>query len=355
MSPSDIRRPLAERYQWLVLPLVVFATSRGLLLGFSRAAPLFSRLFSPDPAADTPWASAHPVWAALAHGEIGDHVRIAKSGYATLADAPHFPLLGWAARAFLHVGGAIEGWLLGLSMLACAVGFIGVYRVFETLRGSAAASWGLFLLAAFPFAYHLSDGSALAALLAFSSWAVWLGLRGRWLVGAVVLSLGVLAHPACVAAVMMAAGLRSGLTPWNWRRGVYAVLPLLVLGAWLSHLRMHFWPGLWLALWPGVSPLMSPWLIMVTVFGGGLVLGIVIMLFERELRVLALTAAGQMVMVLWAWTPHAVHGLAACWPAFLIWGDLLTRWKGARIPALAILATHQGLLLLCFVRYLFFA
>jgi hypothetical protein len=347
VSFGDIRRPLAERFQWLTIPLVVFMTSRLLLLAFSRAAPLFATPVGPVPPT-WPWAAAHPVWAALAHGEMGITARIARAGYATVADAPHFPLLAWLAKGLLVLGGSLESWLLFLSLLACAAGFVGVYRVFERLRGPDAACWGLALLAAFPLAYHLSDGGTLAALLAFSAWGVWLAVRGRWLGGAVVLALGVLAHPACLAAVLMAAWPRD----WSWRRIVFALLPALVLAGWLFHLRTQFGPALWTVLWPGTSALMSPWLAITVFFGGSLAVAILLMALTTDLRVLALVAAVQLVMVMWVWTPSAVHALAACWPAFLIAGDFLVRRNSLRIPALVILATHQGLLLFCFVRYL---
>jgi hypothetical protein len=345
---GDIRRLLTDRYQWLTTPLVVFMTSRLLLLAFSRAAPLFSAPVGFLPTPTLPWAVAHPVWAALAHGEIGVHARLATTGYATAADAVHFPLLSWLTKGLLALGGSPESWLLFLSLLACAVGFVGVYRVFERLRGADAACWGVALLAAFPFAYHLSDGGALAALLAFSAWGAWLALRGRWLTGAVVVSLGVLAHPACLAVVLMVA--RVDRKTWRWP--LFALLPALTLTAWLVHLRTLFGAALWTALWPGGASLMSPWLAIVVFFGGVLVVGLVLMAFAVETRILALAAAVQLVMVLWGWTPSAVHALAACWPAFLWWGDILVRRNSLRIPALVILSTHQGLLLLCFVRYL---
>jgi hypothetical protein len=137
-----------------------------------------------------------------------------------------------------------------------------------------------------------------------------------------------------------------------WRRFVFALLPVLVLAVWLAHLRSHFGPALTTALWPGGASLISPWLAMVVFFGGGLVVALLLMAFAAETRILALVAAVQLVMVLWGWTPSAVHALAACWPAFLWWGDFLVRRNSLRIPALVILATHQGLLLFCFLRYL---
>ncbi len=351
MSLGDIRRPLAERFQWLFVPLVVFMTSRLLLLAFSRAAPLFSKPVGPDPSLTWPWAAAHPVWAALAHGEIRGYANLATAGYATAADAAHFPLLAWLTRGLLVLGGSAETWLLALSLLLCAAGFVGVYRVFERLRGADAASWGVTLLAAFPFAYHLSDGGALAALLAFSAWGVWFGLRGRWLTGALVLACGVLAHPACLVAVVMVARPQGKL----WRRIVFALLPALALAGWLLYQRTHLGPALWMALWPRTPELASPWLAMLVFFGGGLLVGALLMVLNAELRVLGLVALAQLVMVSWSWTPAAAHALAACWPAFLLWGDLLVRRNGLRIPAVSILATHQGLLLLCFVRYLHLA
>lgn len=348
MSFGDIRRPLSKRLQWLTYPLVIFMTSRLILLAFSTAAPLFSAPLGPLPALIWPWAAAHPIWARLAHGELQVYARLAHAGYASAADAPHFPLFAWLTKGLLVMGGSAESWLFVLSLVVGAAGFVGVYRVFERLRGTDAACWGLALLAAFPLGYHLTDGGALAGLLAFSAWGVWLALRGRWLVGAAVLALGVLAHPACLAATVLVALPQAKL----WRRAVFVVLPVLVIAGWLVYLRMKFGPALGPALWTNSSSLMSPWQALVVVFGGGLIVGMAMMVFERDLRILALAGAVQLGMVLWLWTPSAVHGLAACWPAFLIWGDVLVRRSGLRIPAMAMLATHQGLLVFCFVHHL---
>lgn len=348
MSFGDIRRPLIKRFQWLTYPLVIFVTSRLLLLAFSTAAPLFSAPVGPLPALTWPWAAAHPIWARMAHGEMQVYARLAHAGYASAADAPHFPLFAWLTKGLLALGGSAESWLLVLSLVAGAAGFVGVYRVFERLRGVDVACWGLALLAAFPLGYHLSDGGALAGLLVFSAWGAGLALRGRWLTGAVVVALGVLAHPACLAATVLVALPEGKL----WRRGVFVVLPVLVMAGWLVYLRTKFGAALGPALWTNPSSLMSPWQALAVVLGGGLLLGMAMMAFERELRVLALVGAVQLVMVLWLWTPSAVHGLAACWPAFLLWGNVLVRRSGLRIPAMAMLATHQGLLLFCFLHYL---
>jgi hypothetical protein len=288
------------------------------------------------------------VWAGLAHGEVRLFARLARAGWATVTNIPHFPLLAWLAKGPMVLGGSAETWVFWLSHALCAAGFVGVYGVVERLRGAESARWGLALLAAFPFAYHLSDGGALAALVAFSSWGVWLALRGRWLAGAVVLSLGVLAHPACLAFVALAAQARGRVG----RRVVFAVLPALVLGVWMFHLHRYYGPWLWTALWPPTVPLDAPWLVMAMVFGGVLVSALALMVFEPELRVFALAAAVQLVMLLWVQTPSAVHALAACWPAWLWWGELLARREPLRIPAVVLLATHQGLLFFCYVRFL---
>ena len=208
---TDPQRTIEDRYGWLSFPLLMFAASRALLFAFAKAGPLFGGQLGVSGALPKEFSAAYPTWAALGHGEISGYARIARHGYAGAADVLFGPLVPLLGKGLGAVVGSIELGLMLLSLIACAVGFAGVYRLFEELRNHDTARWGLAVLAAFPLSYHLSDGSALACLLAFSTWGVLLALRGSHLLAAALLSLGALAHPACAILSLAAVALPSRL------------------------------------------------------------------------------------------------------------------------------------------------
>jgi hypothetical protein len=355
---SEMQKAPREWAKSLVFPLVLFVASRCFLVAFALAAPLFGPHVGADPALAPAFRAAHPLWATLAHGEIANYARVARNGYVSLADASTFPLLPWASKGL--GGGAVEVALLLLSTVLCGFAFVGLYRVCEALRDAETARWAVGLLAAFPLAYHLSDGSALGALVAFSTWGVLLALRGHRLASGLVLALGVLAHPACACAAVATAWppRAAGAQPADRGGGsrLFALLPLVVLVGclWFIAAKVKATPAtLWSAWWPAPGKMLGKdWRAMMEGFGAALAVGLLLLARQRSLRVLAAVGAAQLVLALVPQEPTAASAMAACWPAFLAGGYVLARHRVVRGPLLGMLAIHQGLLLYCYTHFL---
>jgi hypothetical protein len=355
-----------KRASSLLFPLFVFSASRCLLFVFAKAGPLFGHPIGADAALAPAFRDKYPTLAALAHGDIANFARIARDGYAALSDVTWFPLLPWLGKGLGAAFGSIEVGLSVASLLLCALGFVGVYRAIHALRGPQAARWGLGLLAAFPLSYHLSDGSALPALLAFSAWAMVLAMRGRALWAGVILSLGVLVHPLCVFSALALAWPPTckpetdapSVAP-TWARVLAALLPVAALVTLLSVLgtRFHSIGGAFRTVFLHSTPrfLTADWVALLAVFGTLLAVGVLLLARTRELRPLALASALQLLCALGPRDPVSGTMLAACWPAFIVWGDWLGRRESLRGPVVAMLATHQGLLLYCFTHFLHFS
>jgi hypothetical protein len=347
---SDAQLSRSNRFGWLVFPMLVFAASRALLLAFAKSAPLFG----PNMGADASrFAQRYPLWASLCHGDIADLARIARAGYVAPADVATFPLgplLGKLGGVF----GAVELALVVISLIACAAAFCGLFRLFELLSGRDGARWGLALVAAFPLAYHLSDGSALALGLAFSTWGVVLALRGSlWAVA--VLSYAALAHPLGALSALAAFAVKP-LAPAapRWHRWLLAVVPLALLAGWTLYLVVHLHltgAALWRAMVPAgpSSHLVSA---MLAGFGGLLAIGTVALARRPGLRGLAAVAAVQLLLAALTGTQAAVVSLALCWPAFLGLGQVVAGRPAWRAPLVAMMGAHQGLLLYCFTHFL---
>lgn len=353
---SKVRAATKERYRWLAFPLAAFLVSRTLLLVFVMAGPFFGpSLVRGEPEALGMSAHLSP----FAHGDSATCARAAQQGDASAAGTSCSPLLPFVARMLGAVLGSVETALLVLSFLLCGLGFVAVYRVFERLRGPEAAKAGVALLAAFPFAYHLSDGSALAALLAFSAWGLLLAMQGRPVACVASFCAGVMAHPACIFATLATAtaaahGEKQGASPRpRWLIPLASGLPALLLLA--LHHGMHGQvaprPAL-AALTVTAGHAMTS--ILLGVFGALLALGGLLLVRRRGLRLLALAGCLQLGFALLSASPSSLHMLAACWPLFLGWSDLLAHRPSWRTPAIALCAAHQGLLLYGFTHLLLF-
>ncbi len=354
---TDLQRTIEDRYGWLSFPLLMFAASRALLFAFAKAGPLFGGQLGVSGALPKEFSAAYPTWAALGHGEISGYARIARHGYAGAADVLFGPLVPLLGKGLGAVVGSIELGLMLLSLIACAVGFAGVYRLFEELRNHDTARWGLAVLAAFPLSYHLSDGSALACLLAFSTWGVLLALRGSHLLAAALLSLGALAHPACAILSLAAVALpsRLGEPASAWRRFLPALSPVVVVSIWFLG-GLSRWgrigDGIKVALLAQPVVLGSGWKAMVLSFSLLLGVGLLALLRSPDLRLLAVVGALHLGAVLYRWNTLPAVAVACCWPAFLGLGVMLEKHKPWRAPAVAMLCAHQGLLLYCFTHFL---
>lgn len=346
------------RFGWLAFPLLVFAASRALLFAFAKAAPLFGGRMGSDPNLAAGYVAAYPLWATLGHGtEIAAAAHLARHGYATAGDIATFPLLPLLGKALGALSIKLEIGLVVLSLAACAAAFAGVYRLFAQLRGGDAARFGLALLAAFPFSYHLSDGGPLALALAASSWGVLLVARGSFAGAGLALSLAALAHPAGILSVVLAAALPASgrVTGGVWGRRLALLTAGLALAAWLVYLRVRFgtgWADLLRALVPVRGPSSQLWSVMLLAFGGLAVLGVAWLGRRSGWRAFALAGGFQLGLLLVAWTPAAAFALVLCWPAFLGLGDFLAAQPALRAPLVAMLTAHQGLLLYGYTHFL---
>ena len=358
---SDRPKTVRERARSLSFPLLLFAASRCLLFAFAKAGPIFGPRIGSDPVLSRSFQDSYPTWASLAHGDIAGYARIARSGYVALADVPYFPLLPLLGKWLSAILGSVELGLLVSSLVFCALGFVGVYRLFEELRGPLAARWGLALMAAFPLSYHLSDGSALGCLVAFSAWGILLALHGRPLGAAIVLSLGVLAHPACLFAAIATAWPpsipqgQSSAVGAAWMPRLYSLLPAVILVGFMLFFAssFHSTPAGFRAafLLTAAKALPAAWIAMLVAFGLLLGSGVLFLARMPGLRMFALVGVAQLLCALVPGKPASVCALAACFPAFLAWGDLLARREVLRGPAVAMLSIHQGLLLYCFTHF----
>ena len=354
---NQVHSPSA-RFGWLAFPLLVFAASRTLIFAFAKSAPLFGGRMGAAPNLSATYGDAYPLWAALGHGsDIAAVARLARHGYTVPGDVGTFPLVPLLGKALGALSIKLEIGLVVLSLVACAAAFCGIYRLFEHLRGEDAARWGLAVLAAFPFSYHLSDGGPLAITLAFSTWGVRLAARGSFAWGSGALSLAVLAHPTGLFSVIAAAVLP---TPSHgrgriWGRWMAVGLPALALAAWLTYLRLQLGVGLaelWRTLVPVQTPSSGLWTALFLAFGGLVALGLSWLVHRKSWRPLALVGGLQLGLLVATWTPPAAFALVLCWPAFLGLGDFVGERPAVRAPFVAMLGAHQGLLLYGFTHLL---
>lgn len=356
---NDTQKTIAERYGWLSFPLLIFAASRTLLYTFAKAGPLFGKPMGVDLGFSPAFSRAYPTLAALGHGEISDFARIARGGYSGAADSPIPPVVPYLGKCLGAALGSVELGLMVLSFLACAVGFAGAYRLFFKLRDAETARAGVALLAAFPLSYHLSDGGSLACLLAFSTWGVLFTVQGSYILSAAILSAGVLAHPACalfaIATIPLLSQGAQPQRPWGWRRLWVVVAPVVVGLLWFGVMASRFG-----ALGSGLRAALAfrpelggrGWKAVVSAFGIVLCVGGVLLLRMRGLWGLALVAGLLLYAAIGGWDTYSSFALAACWPAFLGLGAHLANRQNLRATVVAVLCTHQGLLLYCFTHFL---
>jgi hypothetical protein len=353
-----MKNPQHIRHDWLgrlAFPLLVFAASRSLLFAGATFAPRFGLRMGGDPALSQVFASKHPAWAALGHGELASVARVARLGFTSASDVGYLPLVPLLGRWLGAAAGSPELTLMLLSLMGCALGFCGVYALGEHLRGRVTAGWAVAIMAAFPFSYHLSDGSALGCALALSTWGTWLGLRGAHARATLLLSLGVLAHPVGILAVAAVALAPAALPEKRWGRAALVSVPMLALVDWLLYLRRHLrldLAALAAALWPRSAPTTPALFATLVAFGALAALGVALLAGRRGSRRLALAGAAHVLVVLLAGSPAAAFTLALCWPAFIGLAGFLSERRTLAAPLVAMLGAHQGLLLYCFTQYL---
>ncbi len=341
-----------QPWRWAAYPLGLYFATRAAYVALAwfgvRYAVRFGRAGVPAHfLAD--WAPLR----LLAHGEIGAYAGFSLAGSVRPDDVlspPLLPGIAWIAAA---LGMPVDLTLGLMGNLATAALFVVVFRVFEAIDGQKTARWGLAFLAAFPFAFHLGDGSALAWLALGTALAVLLALRGDIIPAAGATAVSVLAHPAAASAVVALAALRgrSRLPPAV--RWAFALSPLLVLAAWgafaMTQQQAASGGSAWLLRVTTLPPAAWLWALLpaITLVAGGIAL----LGARRQSRWLALASAATLLVLLGGHGVAAGQTLTACWGAFLPLGALAARAPTLGAAALAITGAHQGLLLYLHVHH----
>jgi hypothetical protein len=329
-----------DRLRWAAFPLGLFLATRLALFGLAAAGTVVGSVEGGDAGMRARFRASFATMAAVAHGDASQYARIAREGYRTPEDGRFFPLLVGVGKVAAALGQVVETWMLVVSLLAGAGAFVVVHRFFERTVDREAAGWGLALLAASPFAFHLSDGGALSLATFLSAAAALLSLEGRAIPAGVVAAVGALAHPAALAVAPLLAWPGPAAREQRMAsRLIAGALPLLACAGWLVYLRVP--PG---AL--GADPLAAagPALVVSLLFAGVVAAGCVLLALTRGHPGLAVAAGLQLVLLLALAGAPAGRSLAASWLAFLPLGRLVARRPALSAPAVAVLALYQGLL-----------
>lgn len=359
--PVD-RRPLGKslRCRWMAFPLAVFLVSRILLFGLAYFGTLFGRPLGPARDEQPGFVAGSPTLAGIGHGDVTVLARIARSDPAAAEDARSFPLLPALGKLALALGHSPEAWLIAVSSLACGAAYVAVYRLYLDSAGPTVARAALGLMAAFPFAFRLSDGGALGALAFFTSLGTLLARRGSAVWASAAVSLGALAHPAAIAATAalvcygpLAPGRRlarplSRLVYW-----AVAMCPLAVAGAWLLHLATTRRVPISALVPPFALP--STPVVMACLPFAVLVLAGATLAVARGPAALGVSTGLQAALLVIGGGFAGTRALGACWGAFLPLAQGLERRPAAQGLALVGLATYQGLFYYLFVHRFPFA
>ena len=332
-----------DQLRWTAFPLGLFVATRVALIGLAAAGTVIGRPEGSDPNLRLGFARSFATLSATASGDAGIYARIAREGYRTPQDAGFFPFLVGVGKLAAALGGIMEFWIIAASLVAGAAAFVVVYRFYERVAGPEVARWGLALMAAFPFAFHLSDGSALSLAVLFSALAA-LHARNAPIRAGLLASVGALAHPAALAVVpLIAWPMASPVASSAKVRLLAAALPLVTCAAWLAHLNL---PAVSLRANPLAAPpaTLAASLIFVAVVG----LGCLQLLLTRAPAGITCAACLQFALLVALGGAPAGRALAACWLAFLPLGRFVDKRVALAAPAVALLAVYQGLIFYLF-------
>jgi hypothetical protein len=204
------------------------------------------------------------------------YLRIAEDGYAespssTPAFFPLYPALVGALGRLLAGHYVLAGVLLSLA--ACLVAFLLLYRLAAVRLGREGAQRALLYLAFFPTALFLQAVYSESLYLALALGAFLLAERGRWLGAGAVAGLAILTRPVGVA-LLPALAVLAWRSPERRRAlaGIAAALPVaaaypVLLAAWIGEpfaflraqegiwARELSWAGPLGGLWEGVAAL----------------------------------------------------------------------------------------------------
>lgn len=370
LTARTARAP-APTWRWVLVPVGVFLVSR--LIEFA----VVGVSLRVEPRLQVPWlAPDDSIVVGLSRWDASLFKQIADDGYTTRMLTnffPLFPLLGrWLGRT--------TGWPTFTSLFVVANAFglaalVAVYRVFRDLADARAATAGLMMMAAFPYAFFHSATYPESLMVFFTAVAVHQAMRGRYLTAGAALGLGVLArHLAGLAGLaLLAAGAverrragRSSLPP-PARVVAGLVIGVAIACLYFGFLAIRFgdplvwlkargywgqeaWWGAWaVALWPRAREPQC-WLNI-----GASILPLVGVCMLRA-RVRAdprwrPAAAFGVALAALVWLT-GLFGLgrysASCWPAFLPLGIALARRPIALWAAVVLCGLGQ-----CVMLYLF--
>jgi hypothetical protein len=339
-----------DRFRWVAFPLGLYLTTRLFLTGLGGAGTIMGTAVGFDHELRPRFAKAQPALAALAHGDVSIYARVVRDGYRAPDDIRIFPVVVGLGKAFAAFGLLVETWLLATSLVAGAAAFLMLYRLFQRIADDGeGARWTLALMGAFPFSFHLSDGSPLSLVVFLSALAAWLALEGRLATASLVAAIAALAHPAGLAVTPLLAwpGSKSDMSRRPvMLRAAAALLPFAVTAGWLGYVDLPV-GGLWSDPFKAPAPLTAASLL----FVGFLAVGGVLMLVKRAPRGLTASAFLQIGLLVVLGGAPAGRALAASWLVFLPLGQLVARRSALAAPTVAMLATYQGLFFYLFSHY----
>lgn len=224
----------AQRLDWVLLPVLVFALSRGLVFAVGLVGDTF---FETDPghwvaAPDSPFLSMWAKW------DSQWYVQIAQQGYfirpgqqSNVAFFPLYPLAMRIVARILSVDVVFAGFLV--SNLCFLGGLIFLYKLAALELGDrAAAQRTIFYLAFFPTAFFFSAVYTESLFLLLTVATMYFARTRHWLLASLC---GLLASATRNIGVMM-----WGLVMWEWLRA----------GGWhiTTMHRGKTWRNLWVYL-----------------------------------------------------------------------------------------------------------
>ncbi len=367
----------ADRWRWVVFPVLLFIFTRIALLVFAQ----FALLLAPDlwdGRTSRDFLPSYPAPHGLCRWDCHFFfTEIAQRGYWEPRPTIFFPLYPLLARAVHDVTGIpLLLALLTVANVGGLAALVVIYQLFTRLAGERAARSALLLFAAYPFAFFQAAGYPESLMIFFSALGILLALRGQPIWAGLALGFGVLARHLSLladAALLVAQIRRRGFHPARLllRPAILGLLvPWLFLGLYMLYLQMKFgnplafsaarheWGGMaWWGIWdlirtrdcPGCSPhLQVMWTYVL--FALLPTVGAIILATRKQWAELASFAITYMIVVwsigMWALGRYS----AACWPAFLPFGVWLAKRPELQGAVIVILALFQGLFFYLYVH-----
>jgi Gpi18-like mannosyltransferase len=371
---EDARRtpwfdPTAVRF-----PLLLFVTTRVALLGSSYMSMLLVPEIYRHEESRHMSLRAFPALDGLCRWDCGWFERIMNTGFDTAETTKVFPLLPLLASLLSKLTGIdplIS--LIVVANLASLGSYIVIHAIFKQLEGGTAARWGLMFFAAYPFAFFQGAAYAESLMVLGSAGAIWLAMRGKHVWAGTVLGLGIMARHITIfaGAGLLAAQLRQrGVRPARFllSPAIFGlVIPFMFLAAWSWYLgrklgdplafwnarQMNFGPMVFWSVrqvYQNVPYSFRPELYFYIVLSVIPFAGTLALLTRRRWIELAAAAAVLMAVVYGSGGVALGRYSAACWPAFLPWGVVMSRRPTVGAAVLGPLFFLQGMFFFLFAH-----